>query len=102
MEEKDFSFIPVSDMALSDMDIVEQHKQLLKNNNYSEATALLDNNNYSNGMRASLFNEIINRIQTIGLYLLNLTTDPEDYYSLEEPTEDFMKKNGYKFWIKPI
>lgn len=102
MEEKDFSFVPVSDMALSDIDIVEQHKQLLKNNNYSEATTLLNNNNYSKGMRASIFNEIINRIQTIGLYLLNSVTDPEDYYSLEEPSSDFMKNNGYKFWIKPI
>lgn len=101
MEEKDLNFIPFSDAALSDMDLVNQHRTLISRGNYTEASALM-NENYSKGFKASLINGIIKKVQTIGLYLLNLTANPEEYYSIEEPDPEWMAENGKLFWIKPI
>ena len=102
MTKEDLRFEPHSDMTIEDKSIVEQHKNLIKNNQLSDATALLDNNNYQKGFRASLFNYIQNKIRMIQLYLLNeLVAERDEYYSIEEPNGDFMDSHGYKFWIKP-
>lgn len=101
MDKKDLNFVPFSDTALSDMDLVNQHKELVNNGRYAEASTLM-NQNYSKGFKASLINGIIKKVQTIGLYLLNLTANPEEYYSIEEPDPEWMAENGKIFWIKPI
>ena len=85
MTKQDFSFVPVSDVALSDVELLNQHKALINGNNYSQATTLLNNASYEKGVRASFINGIVNKVQNIGLYLLNLTADPEEYYSIEQP-----------------
>ena len=102
MIKQDFSFVPVSDVALSDVDILNQHKALVEKDNYSAATALLNNSSYEKGIRASFINGIVNKVQRIGLYLLNLTADPEEYYSIEQPDPQWMKENGKLYWIQVI
>lgn len=102
MTKQDITFVPVSDVALSDIEILNQHKALVDSNNYTQATTLLNNSGYNKGVRASFINGIINKIQSIGLYLLNLTADPEEYYSIEQPDPQWMKENGKLFWIEVI
>lgn len=102
MEIKDFSFVPHSDVGANELQVVKQHENLIKNNQYSDATALLNNKNIQKGARASLFNSLQEKIKKLQLYFLNqyVATD-EDYFSTEEPTAEFMQENGYKFWIQP-
>lgn len=101
MELKDMIFTPHNDMGAEDVDIVTQHKNLIDLGNYSDATTLLDDNDYQKGFRASLFNSIQNKIRTVQEYLLNeFVAETDEYYSYEEPTEEFMRENGYKFWMK--
>lgn len=102
MIKQDFSFVPVSDVALSDLEILNQHKNLVDSKNYDEATALLNNSGYEKGLRASFINGIVNKVQRIGLYLLNLIADPEEYYSIEQPDPQWMKENGKLYWIEVI
>lgn len=101
MELKDVVFSPHNDMSAEDIEIVNRHKNLINTGNYSDATTLLDNNDYQKGFRASLFNSIQNKIRTVQEYLLNsFVANDEEYYSYEEPSEVFMRENGYNFWIK--
>ena len=102
MTKQDFSFVPVSDVALSDVELLNQHKALIDGNNYSQATTILNNAGYEKGVRASFINGIINKIQRLGLYLLNSTADPEDYYSIEQPDPNWMRENGKLYWIQII
>ena len=103
MEEKDFSFVPHGDIGANELEVVKQHKNLINNNQYSDATALLDNENIQKGARASLFNSLKEKIKTLQLYFLNqYVATEEDYFATEEPTAEFMNENGYKFWIEPM
>ena len=102
MEQKDIVFEPHNDMSAEDIEIVNQHKNLINTGNYSDATTLLDNNDYQKGFRASLFNSIQNRLRSVQEYLLNqFVADDDEYYSYEEPTEEFMEENNYIWWIQP-
>ena len=96
MDNTDIIFTPHSDMSLDNSTVVAQHKTLIDNSNYSDATTLLNNNNYSDGFRASIFNLMEAKIQKIQLYLLNKFADPEDFYSVEEPTVAQME--GKTYW----
>lgn len=102
MDEKDIQFVPVSDASLSDMSTVEQHKNLINAGSYTGAVNLLNSQNYQGGFRASLFNMLRNKLLTVATYLLNLTAEPDEYYSLTEPDADFMVENGKKYWIQPF
>lgn len=102
MELKDIVFEPHNDMSADDIEIVTQHDNLIKSENYSDAAGLLDNNDYQNGFRASLFNSIQNKTHKLQEYLLNtFVADEDEYYSYTEPDVEFMKQHGYKFWCKP-
>ena len=102
MEQKDIVFEPHNDMSAEDIEIVNQHKNLINTGNYSDATTLLDNNDYQKGFRASLFNSIQNRLRSVQEYLLNqFVADDDEYYSYEEPTAEFMEENNYIWWIQP-
>ena len=102
MTKQDFSFVPVSDVALSDMDIINQHKVLIDELKYDEAVTLLNNSGYKKGVRASFVNNLISKIQAVGLYILNFTANPEDYYSIEQPNPEWMRENGKLYWIEVI
>lgn len=102
MELKDFSFIPHSDVGANEIDIVNQHKNLINQGQYSDATTLLDNENFEKGVRASLLNSIQNKIRKLQLYLLNeFVADEFEYFSDTEPDTTFMEENGYTHWIQP-
>ena len=102
MEIKDFSFIPHGDIGANELEVVKQHENLIKNNQYSDATTLLNNKNIQKGARASLFNSLKEKIKKLQLYFLNqFVAENEEYYSDIEPTTEFMTENGYKFWIEP-
>lgn len=100
MKQKDISFVPHSDMAFHDVNTVEQHKNLIAQNRFSEAASLLDSANHKKGFRAAVFNAIQNKLREIQIYLLNKTAAPDEYYSLTEPTDAEME--GKTFWIQPI
>ena len=100
MVEEDFKFVPMSDVKASELPIAEEHKNLIDAGQYSDAVELLDNNGYQSGFRASLFNALRTRLLTISAYLMNLTAEPEEYYSVDEPDPTFMQENGKKFWIQ--
>ena len=102
MEQKDIVFEPHNDMGAEDIEIVNQHKNLINTGNYSGATTLLDNNDYQKGFRASLFNSIQNKIRKLQLYLLNeFVANDDEYFSDTEPDITFMEENGYTHWIQP-
>ncbi len=101
MEVKDIVYAPHNDMEVDDEAISTEHKNLIKQNRYDDATALLDNANYNKGFRASLFNSMQNKIRKIQEYILNECVAKEDeYYSYEEPSPEFMEENNYTFWMK--
>ena len=89
MTENNLKFTPHSDMSIDDQTIVNEHQNLIKNNKFSDATALLENNNYNKGFRASLFNNMQNKIHMIQEYLLNkedIENTPDEVVSNTEPT----------------
>ena len=100
MKQKDISFVPHSDMDIHDVNIVEQHKNLIEQNRFSEAASLLNNTGHKKGFRAAIFNTIQNKLREIQLYLLNKTAAPNEYYSFTEPTDEEME--GKTFWLQPI
>lgn len=52
------------------------------------------------GFGASICNAMQNKIREIQIYLLNKTASPDEYYALQEPTEEEMQ--GKLFWIQPV
>ena len=102
MTKQDITFVPVSDVALSDVEVINQHKTLVDELKYNEAVTLLNDSGYQKGVRASFINSLVSKIQTLGLYLLNLTANQEDYYSVEEPDAEWMRENGKLYWIEVI
>lgn len=102
MELSELTFVPHSDVGANEIDIVNQHKNLINSGNYSDATTLLDNQNFEKGVRASLLNSIQNKIRKLQLYLLNeFVAEKDEYFALEEPDITFMQENGYTHWIQP-
>lgn len=100
MKQKDISFVPHSDMEIHDVNTVEQHKNLIAQNRFSEAASLLDNAGHKKGFCAAVFNTIQNKLREIQIYLLNKIAAPDEYYSLTEPTDTEME--GKTFWLQPI
>ena len=97
MTENDLKFIPHSDMCLDDQTTVNQHQNLIKNNQLSDATALLNNSNYNKGFRASLFNNMQNKVRMIQEYLLDkepVEIVPDEIVSDTEPTDSELT-----FWL---
>ena len=102
MKIKDVEFVPLSDVGANDIEIINEHKKLINDGNYSGATALLDEVNFEKGVRASLFNSFQNKLRNLELYFLNsFVAEKDEYFSYEEPDENFMNDNGYTHWLKP-
>lgn len=95
MTEKDIIFTPHSDMCLCDVDLAEQHLKLYQANKLSDATNYLDDNNYSKGFRASLFNNMENKLRMIQEHLLNKEDEAEEIISSTEPTAS----DNLNFWL---
>lgn len=100
MTENDIKFVPQNDISPNDMEIVEQHKNLIQQNKLSDASNLLQENDFQKGAVASFFNDLKKKIQDIQIYLLNkYVAEPDEYYSLTEPTDEELGDKIY--WIKP-
>ena len=102
MSELTPNFTPYSDVEISDEELIESHNNYVYNGYYEEAITLADSALSGKGFRASFFNAIENKIKEFQIYLLNKTALPDEYYSLTEPTDEFMDTNGFLFWIKPL
>lgn len=99
MTLKDIIFEPHNDMSAEDKGIVTEHNNLIKQENYDDATSLLNNNDYKKGFRASLFNSIQNKLLALEIYLLNeYVAESDEFYSITEPTEEQME--GKTFWMQ--
>lgn len=96
MTAQDIKFVPHSDMSIYDVDIVvNQHQNLIKNSQFSDATTLLDNKNYNKGFRASLFNNMQNKVRMIQECLIGQEDgNTDEIYSDIEPTD-----SDVAFWI---
>ncbi len=102
MDKSELYFKPHSDAGGDEIDVINQHKKLVDNGQFEEATALLETEQFDKGVRASLLNSIQNKIRKLQLYLLNeFSPNQNVYYSDEEPTLEFMEENGYTIWSKP-
>lgn len=99
LELQDIVFAPHNDTGADDIDVLQEHQNLINNNQYSDATNYLDTKNYQKGFRASLFNSIEEKIGKIQVYLLNKIDDPECYYSITEPSKEEMADK--KWWMQP-
>ena len=97
MTKNDLKFIPHSDMSVEDQRIVTEHRNLINNNQLSDATTLLYDNDYNKGFRASLFNNIQDKVKMIQEYLLDKEIPefiPDEVVSDTEPVD-----SESMFWI---
>jgi len=95
MNIDDLRFTPHSDMSVDDVEIVNEHSNLVNTGNFDDATALLNDNNYSKGFRASIFNGIQNKIRTVQEYLKEKeVTEKNEVISSTEPTTE------EQFWLQ--
>lgn len=97
MDVNDITFVPHSDMELNDQTIVEQHLVIYKNNQYNNATNFLNDNNYTKGFRASLFNNMENKLRNLQEYLLGKESD-EDSEEVITTTEPSLSGDS-SFWL---
>jgi len=98
MTTSDIRFTPHSDMNISDLSIVNQHQNLIKNNQLSDATALLNEERYNKGFRASLFNNMQNKLRMVQEHILS----KEDTESVsDEVVSNTEPVNSEKqFWLQ--
>jgi len=100
MADLDTTRTPISDLQADDIEILKNYKEDIKNGNISSAVEKLNSANIDRGGRASIFNLLKSKIQELAVYVLNLTSDQDTYYSIDEPTDEEI---GDKiFWIKPF
>lgn len=99
MTYDDIAFVPHNDIGTDELNIANQHKDLIDKAKYNDAVTLLEDNHFSKGFRASVFNTIQNKIQELEVYMLNqYVADCDELYSIGEPTEEQMENK--KFWIQ--
>lgn len=102
MDQTELKFEPHSDAGIEQINTITKHKNLINNNKLSDATALLNDEDYQLGVRASLLNNIQDKVRKLQLYFLNeYVADDDEYFSDTEPDVEFMNENGYQHWIKP-
>ncbi len=95
MTTNDIRFIPHSDMSIDGQAIVNQHQNLIKNNEFGDAITLLNNKNYKEGFRASLFNTMQDKVRMILEYLLTKNEETqEEIISKTEPIN-----SEAQFWL---
>lgn len=102
MEERDFIFVPHSDVGTFEIDVVNQHDNLINEGSYNDATALLETESFNRGVRASFLNSMQDKLRKLQLYFLNeFVAEKDEYFSDTEPDTEFMQQNGYTHWLKP-
>lgn len=89
-----------NDMEYTDKETLESYMTEIESGNCSNAISILDNNLSGKGVRADIINKITDEIKKLECFVLNLVSDNDVYYSVDEPTDEQMDEK--KFWIKPI
>ena len=104
MGDLNVNFALHSDIAISNEETITSHENYIQQNLYLEAKTVVDSDDgmKGKGFRASIFNAFNHKIQELQIYLLNKKAKPYEYYSLTEPTMEFMEQNGYTMWIRPV
>ncbi len=99
MTYDEIAFVPHNEIGADDLNIVNEHNDLIEKAKYKDAVALLEDNHFSKGFRASVFHTIQNKIHELEVYLLNKhVANCDELYSISEPTEEQMENK--KFWIQ--
>lgn len=92
----DFVFEPLSDVGANDIDIINEHTNLIDNNQFSAATELTDK-----GFSAALFNSLLERVSNLGTYVGGMTANEQIHYSYNDPNVDEMPSTA-KLFVKVI
>lgn len=100
MTRNDLNFVPHSDMEIDDLETVTRYNSLIKSGRYEDAQKLLLDKGYKKGFVASFLNYLQDKLRQIQIAVLNKNAAPDEYYSLNEPSEEQMQ--GKTFWIQPI
>jgi hypothetical protein len=96
MEYKDIVFEPLNDVGANELDIVNEHEQLLNNNDFDDAATLLSST--KTGFKASLFNYIQERLRALEVFILNeFVAEQGEYYSYNEPNIEEMPEDAVFF-----
>ena len=98
MTRNDFIYIPNNFAELSNENIIEQHNLLFTNGSYSQAVNLLNQNPQVEGMRASLFNEIEQKIVFVNNLLEGKKRPELICYKTIEPTD--IEFSGKIMWAQ--
>lgn len=100
MEYTDIIFEPLSDTGVNELDLINEHNELLKNNKMSEASNLISGTD--KGFKASLFDYIQERLRALEVFILNsFVAEDGEYYSYNEPNTEEMPE-GAVFFIQII
>lgn len=98
MEYKDIVFEPLSDTGANELDLINEHDNLINNNQFSDASTLLSSTD--KGIKASLFTFIQERLRALELYILNeYIAEEGEYYSYNSPNVEEMPE-GAVFFIQ--
>lgn len=90
----DFIFEPLSDVGANDIDIINEHTNLINNNQFSAATELTDK-----GFSAVLFNSLLERVFNLRTYVDSMATKEQIHYSYNEPNVAEMPSTA-KLFVK--
>lgn len=99
MSEEYLNRIPLSDIDIDDIQIIDSYNEKINEDKFTEAVQILDNESFDKGIRASNLDKIRTNIVALETKLLSLTPNIDTYYSVEEPTDEQMENKI--FWGKP-
>lgn len=96
MEYSNIVFTPLSDTGANELDLINEHDNLINKNQFSDASAL--SATMDKGIKASLFTYIQERLRALEVYILNeFVADEGEYYSYNEPNIEEMPENAVFF-----
>lgn len=100
MEYSDIIFTPLSDTGANELDLINEHDNLINNNQFGDASTLLSSTD--KGIKASLFNYMQERLRALQVFILNeFVAEEGEYYSFNEPNIEEMPE-GAVFFIQII